>query len=191
MKKKVLAVLMVAVLVSGAAFASILQIGPAVQYGMPVGDIRPDKNALTTLGNYQFGADMRVNVALFNLNAMALYGFDAGTSTHVFDTTLTAGIRIGLPFVEVGAGVGPSLTFATGDFRDFNVNGYPVSDFLNVLKNSSLAYRFNVTVPVGPVSIGAVYTVGTELTFADFDFKHILPDFSKGRISVSCLFNLL
>lgn len=194
MKKTLLIFLLVLMTMTSVFASNNIQIGPVVQFGKPVGDLKGDGfngEDFLEIGNYQFGVDTRLNFLMLAVDAMALYGRDTELDSHVIDTSLTAGFRFSLGPIELGAGVGPSLSFKSPDFKSFTVNGYSVDNFKDVFMSSPLVYRANATVSLNKVALGLVYTVGTDLSINNFSMGALMPDFNKGRLSLSMLVNII
>lgn len=184
MKKLTIIVLILALVCTG-AFASTFQIGATARYGGNIAEIEDYKD----IKNYDYGLDTRLNLNLFGLAANILFGKNDGNT--VLNTIITANIRADFTVVDLAFGVGYALPIEFGS-DGVIVEGKPVSQAFDVLKNSQLLARAAVGVNIGPVGLSVDYKIpfGTIIDyFKGEDFKN-LESFKQGKLAFSVLVNL-
>lgn len=184
MKKLTIFVLILALVCTG-AFASTLQVGATARYGGDIASIEDYKN----IKNYDFGLDTRINFSLFSVAANILFGSNNGNT--VLNSILTANLRADFTVVDLALGVGYALPIEFGS-DGVLVNGQPVSQTFDVLKNSQLLARAAVGVNIGALGVSVDYKIPFDTVvkyFKSGDFKNI-KSFEQGKLAVSLLVNL-
>jgi hypothetical protein len=202
MKKKVLIVLMIVALIPSMLFAKTFgfNIGGTVMYNVNAGSVLDDKNAFGNINNYNFGADLRLKLLVFNITAMGTYAGQAQIAGHdgyhEVSTMLTAGLAFDLfDFLRIGVGMGPRVSlYSNGsDWKFYDLNHSSMSDgnFGDAIKNAPMSYRATVDFLIGPVSLGMSYIVDSTYNFADAgNVGNLKPDFNAGKLGASVMFNL-
>ncbi len=181
MKKFAVCFLIIAV-VCTAAFASTLQVGATGRFG---GNLFKGED-YTKIENYDFGADVRFNVSLFNLSANVLFGKNNGN--FVLNSIVTANVRFDLNIVNFAIGAGYALPFEFGE-GGVLIDDKPVSQAWDVFKNSQILARAAVGVNLGAVELGVDYkipfsTIGKAVKNEDY------KTFEQGKLAFSVLVNL-
>lgn len=184
MKKLTIIVLILALVCTG-AFASTFQIGATARYGGNIAEIEDYKD----IKNYDYGLDTRLNLNLFGLAANILFGKNNGNT--VLNTVITANIRADFTVVDLALGVGYTLPIEFGT-DGVMVDGKPVSQAFDVLKNSDLLVRAALGVNIGAVGLSVDYQISSKTIVEYFkgdDLKN-LDSFKQGKLAFSVLVNL-
>lgn len=183
--KKITVVLMILVLVAASLSASVLQIGGTARYGGEMTSLDDYKE----FSNYDFGADARLNVGIFNVAANVLFG--KNNNNTVLNSIVTANLRFDMKYVELALGVGYSLPIEFSS-DGVMVDGKPASETLEVLKNSKLLARAAFGVNIGHLGVGVDYKIPVETIKKYVEGKNWkdLQSFEQGKIALSVLVNL-
>ncbi len=184
--KKILAILLVLGLVASSAFATVLQVGATGRFG---GDIT-SLDSYKEVSNYDFGADARLNLGAFGLAANVLFGKNG--ENRVYNTILTANVRLDLQAVDFALGAGYSLPVEVSTSGDVLIDNQPIEKTLDVLKNSQLLARAAVGVNIGGLCLSVDYKIPFS-TIIDYlkrnDMKN-LESFKQGKVALSVLVNI-
>lgn len=181
MKKFAICFLIIAV-VCTSAFATTLQVGATGRFGGSLVKAEDYKN----IDNYDFGADVRFNVSLFNLSANVLFGKNDGN--FVLNSIVTANARFDLNIVNFAIGAGYALPFEFGD-GGVLIDGKPASQAWDVFKNSQILARAAVGVNLGSIDLSVDYkipfsTIGKAIKNEEY------KSFEQGKLAFSVLVNL-
>ncbi|MBN2351987.1 MAG: hypothetical protein JXD23_05405 [Spirochaetales bacterium] len=145
--KKIIIILML-LLLPMSMFGQFFLGASALYKGDPLGipSITPDPSIVDNLA---FGADIRVNLAIFEAQALALYNLDQS-----FNCYFDLGIVLNIAIVSIGAGVGPnfvvSLASGTPEPFAFGFNGKIHADINLGSFKISAYYMFlidNISIP--------------------------------------------
>ncbi len=186
MKKLGIIILILALACTG-VFASshVFQIGATGRFGGDITNIEEYKN----IENYDFGADARLNFGFFGVATNVLFGKNEGNT--VLNTIITANLRADLNVVDLAFGVGYALPIEFGS-EGVMVDGQPVSQTFDVLKNSQLLARAAVGVNIGALGLSVDYKIPFD-TLVDYfkgdDLKNV-ESFKQGKLAFSVLVNL-
>ena len=205
MKKKFLLVMLVTVmLVPSFLFAKAFSfsLGGVAMYNVLAGEVTDDYSQMGKIENYNFGADLRLKLLMFDITAMGLYNGKSTTAGYPeISGIVTAGLAFDLAdFIRVGVGIGPRLSAkrnegewkvyqGSSDGGDVNINQ---SNFKNVFMNAPMTYRAMVDFMLGGISVGASYMVDTTYTFKNAGAVDDLVncDWESGKLGVSLLLNI-
>lgn len=187
MKKFAVCILILAV-VCTSAFASVLQVGATGRFGGDFLNIEDYKK----VSKYDFGADVRLNVSLFNLSANVLFGkSDAGN--FLLNSIITANLRFDLKVVDIALGVGYQVPVEFAKDQVL-INGNPVSDIGLLFKDmSALLARAAVGVNLGPLGVSVDYKIPftTVIGYFKSEDKSNFESFKAGKVAFSVLVNLI
>ena len=173
MKKTLLALLII--LLPALVFAEF-QIGPAIQYKIPLSAASkiPGKHTVS-INDFSFGADARLNIKWFQICGYGL--LEPGDSTFSLPTSLKiyvdGGILLKLAFLRLAAGIGP----------DFIVN----FDSTTTPSQLNGNVRFAGDIVLGRTSVSLVYLIECNLTKVG-----VLQAFENvhGQLGLSVLFKI-
>ncbi len=189
MKKKLLAVLMIAVLAPAMIFAGdFFQVGANIGYSKSFSDIQDSVEGGADLGsyfsieNFSFAPEIRLNILFLQLDAVA--GLTFGDNYFKADTQLSAGIQFKIAsLVRLGAGLGLNMPFEC-DNGTWYIGGSDVDQAGNAFLNSKLMYKASVGLVLDPIEITANWVIPTEGTFNDFKWN---GDIDSSTFSLGCL----
>jgi hypothetical protein len=198
MKKKIcIIVIAIAMLVPSFAFAKMFDIslGATAQYGAnPMADPNKgwDWSGMGKIENWSFGGELRFKVTLLEIDVVGLYNqYDIpGGKQQVISGMFTGGLSLDLfDIVRLGVGMGPNASWniTQGRFIVGTDEVSNLSDFGQGFMNAPMNYRATADVMLGPVMLGANYTVPTSFTFSNLDAKKLEPLWDYGRFGVSVL----
>lgn len=189
MKKKVILVLMLALLAPAFIFADIMQLGVNVGYGLnydqlfnPEEGEEPDYFAAE---NFSFAPELRLNVLFLQLDVVPALSF--GEDYFMADTQATLGIQFKiLDVVRLGAGAGISIPISqTGG--EWSIGGVPFSDAVDALGNARMLYKASLGIPLSIVELTANWIIPAGGSFNEGNF---VPDIEASTFSVGVLLNL-
>lgn len=187
MKKKVILVLMLALLAPAFIFADIMQLGVNVGYGLNYDQLfnpeeEPDYFAAE---NFSFAPELRLNVLFLQLDVVPALSF--GEDYFMADTQATLGIQFKiLDVVRLGAGAGISIPISqTGG--DWKIGGVSFSDAVDALGNARMLYKASLGIPLSIVELTANWIIPAGGSFNDGNF---VPDIEASTFSVGVLLNL-
>ncbi len=194
MKKKILALMIVIALAISSAFAApLIQLGPSVSYEKQVWDgenvVLPGEEL--SFADFGVGADLRVNLGLMQLAAFADCGMPFGDEIEAI--TMSGGVSlntvISLAFLDVFAGAGAHVEVVHDlESKSWVFNGNKFESFGDFMKTCSLFYRGGATINIGMLGVSVFADVPTSGTFSsDFSFK---PIFEGTKVSASLLLNI-
>lgn len=189
MKKKVILVLMLALLAPAFIFADIMQLGVNVGYGLNYDQLfnqeegeEPDYFAAE---NFSFAPELRLNVLFLQLDVVPALSF--GEDYFMADTQATLGIQFKiLDVVRLGAGAGISIPISqTGG--EWKIGGVPFSEAVDALGNARMLYKASLGIPLSIVELTANWIIPAGGSFNDGNF---VPDIEASTFSVGVLLNL-
>ena len=186
MKRKIITMLLMAALsISALGATPWIQVGGIIDYGKSVSD-EGFAEGFKDISNYGFGAEARINLfSWVSIDVPATFRFGDG-----FTISTRPSINLNIPalsILDIAFGLGTNLDFSAED-DGWTMNGTPLSDGVDTLKNSSLFYRGAVTFNLSMLSIGIAAEVPMKGTFSSFDMT---PSWDSTRLSASVLVNLL
>ena len=195
MKKRIMALVLVALLSAGVLAANpLLQLGVAAQVPFQFSSDMDDMgDQFTDFSNYRFGADVRLNLSFFQLDVQAMMG-GSGDKGFIFDGIASANI-VFFPSsaVNFSAGLGMSLgaSIKDGGFYLLSDDGQlsDLGDIGAIVKNSPFVYRIGLNFNFG-IGLGLSYFIPTKASIESPDFKNWAPQFDEGRLSLSVMMNL-
>ncbi len=184
MKKTAVFVLILALVCTGAS-AATLQVGATGRFGGDITDIEDYKD----FKNYDIGADARVNLGLFGIAANVLFGKN-GDNT-VFNSIVTANLRLDLKLVDFAFGVGYALPVETSS-SGVMIDGQSAKNFFEVLKNSQVLARTAVGVNLGGLGVSVDYKIPFTTIIDYFNGKDLknIETFKQGKVAFSVLCNI-
>ncbi len=211
MKKRFLVLLIVVCVLLPATLSAALldlSIGATARYDKSFAEIQTSidnetyTDELADIGNYAFGADVRLKLLLAEVDLVGMFG--SKTVDSVDYTTISvltsAGISLDiLNIARLGFGMGPRFNVmidADGNtvIEDSNGTGVDSMDgFGEAFINSPVAYRATVDFNLGGMMLGLNYTVDTAYTFNEWQNVQDLFDapLDSGKVGVSFLFSLI
>lgn len=190
MKKRVCIVLIVlALLVPSVVFAQWFDVslGATAQVTVPNYDNFDFGNVFGKINNYDFGAELRLKLAVLEIDAVATYSPKAflGTPMHVVQFMPTAGLSFDIAnIVRLGVGMGPKMVWSFVDGT--SLHGMSFGD---LFMQSHFWYRATVDFMAGPVLIGVNYAVPTTFNIKTHQAEGLKPEFKTGTIGVSVLYS--
>lgn len=185
MGKKIIVILIVAALLSASAFASVLQIGVTGSLDFDVTKIDESNvdstvETVTDINKYSFGAEARVNLSILQINATA----QTGDMFKTLNGVMGAGLMLGKDLVNIVAGVAVPYACSMEE---------PLEGLKATLDNE-MQLRVGVNANILFAGLGVSYYVPTGVAvnklFSD-DIANFKPDFSRGKLGVSVMLNLL
>lgn len=193
MKKKVILVLMLALLAPAFIFADIMQLGVNVGYGLtydqlfnPEGE-EPDYEEPDYFAaeNFSFAPELRLNVLFLQLDVVPALSF--GEDYFMADTQATLGIQFKiLDVVRLGAGAGISIPISqTGG--EWKIGGVPFSEAVDALGNARMLYKASLGIPLSIVELTANWIIPAG---GSFNVGNFVPDIEASTFSVGVLLNL-
>ncbi len=193
MKKKVILVLMLALLAPAFIFADIMQLGVNVGYGLtydqlfnPEGE-EPDYEEPDYFAaeNFSFAPELRLNVLFLQLDVVPALSF--GEDYFMADTQATLGIQFKiLDVVRLGAGAGISIPISQKD-GVWAIGGEPFSKAVDALGNARMLYKASLGIPLSIVELTANWIIPAGGSFNEGNF---VPDIEASTFSVGVLLNL-
>ena len=188
MKKKVILVLMLALLAPAFIFADIMQLGVNVGYGLNYDQLfnqegeEPDYFAAE---NFSFAPELRLNVLFLQLDVVPALSF--GEDYFMADTQATLGIQFKiLGAVRLGAGAGISIPISQKD-GVWAIGGVPFSEAVDALGNAEMIYKASLGIPLSIVELTANWIIPAGGSFNEGNFE---PDIKESTFSVGVLLNL-
>ena len=185
MGKKTIVLFLVALLVSTAAFASVLQVG--VTGSMDFDVMKVDESTMdstietvTDINKYALGAEARLNVSFLQLNAT----LQTGDMFKTLNGVMGAGIKLGPDIVNIAAGIAAPYAFSTDD---------PMEG-LKATLDQEMQLRLGVNANLLFAGLGISYYVPTGVALNKVfssDIAGFKPDFSRGKLGVSVMLNLI
>lgn len=201
MKKKICIVLIaIALLVPSFAFAQMFDIslGATAQLGPnPLANGGNwDWGTVGKIDNWSFGAEARFKITILEVDVVGLYNqFKPTGSTetnHVISGMFTGGLSFDIfNIVRLGVGMGPKVSWNITE-KTFVIDQQMVNnmdDFGKGFMNAPMNYRATADVMLGPIMLGANYTVPSKFTFEKLDAKDLVPLWDMGQFGVSVLFS--
>ena len=188
-KKKVILVLMLALLAPAFIFADIMQLGVNVGYGLNYDQLfnqeegeEPDYFAAE---NFSFAPELRLNVLFLQLDVVPALSF--GEDYFMADTQATLGIQFKiLDVVRLGAGAGISIPISQKD-GVWAIGGVPFSEAVDALGNAEMIYKASLGIPLSIVELTANWIIPAGGSFNEGNFE---PDIKESTFSVGVLLNL-
>lgn len=189
MKKKVILVLMLALLAPAFIFADIMQLGVNVGYGLNYDQLfnqeegeEPDYFAAE---NFSFAPELRLNVLFLQLDVVPALSF--GEDYFMADTQATLGIQFKiLDVVRLGAGAGISIPISQKD-GVWAIGGESFSEAVDALGNARMLYKASLGIPLSIVELTANWIIPAGGSFNEGNFE---PDIEASTFSVGVLLNL-
>jgi hypothetical protein len=211
MKKRFLVLLIVVCVLLPATLSAALldlSIGATARYDKSFAEIQASieddtyTDKLADIGNYAFGADVRLKLLLAEVDLVGMFGKETvGSDEYTTISVLTsAGISLDiLNIARLGFGMGPRFNVMIDSdgnavIKDSSGAGVDSMDsFGEAFINSPVAYRATVDFNIGNMMLGLNYTVDTSYTFKNAAQVQDLFDapLDSGKVGVSFLFSLI
>ena len=200
MNKKIIVVCIAALLISGSAFASVLQLGGSATWGVPVDFDSSEPVSISDIefGKYSIGFDARLNVGFFQLQAAMRGSFSEDLLLKEYGYYLASSLRFDIFFLDLTAGLGMRIGVAkNGETNDWEYNGQSKTDAASVFSTGEFYYRAGLGIDFGPASLelqAMVPTGGASIESMSTNdgrsvFQVIGPQFDRTRISVGITAN--
>ncbi|MFA6845742.1 MAG: hypothetical protein WCR02_08455 [Sphaerochaetaceae bacterium] len=200
-KKGLLVVFLVLVLLSSTLSAKAIgiNVGGTALYNVKAGEIS-GTSGFADIKNYNFGADVRVKLLVFNITAMGLYNGKTtieDVNMQEISGLVTAGLAFDLvDTIRIGVGLGPRLRALTSDWKTWKVmqgtETVTANNFQDVFLNAPMTYRATVDFLLGGIALGVSYQVDSTYTFKDWKNVKKLTDIdlTSGKFGASVMFNI-
>lgn len=183
MKKRLIALLAVMLIAIGMAGAvPLFQVGPVVGFHDSLKGTTGED--WTKIENYEFGAEFRMNLAMFQLSVPVTYTY-TDWDTHSLDIDPTLGLTLsifGLIDLTAGVGVTMDMDIVNGHWL---FNGHESSRWSDPFENAHFLYRVAGTVNLGNVGISCSYLMPTKGSFRAMDW---MPDIDNSKLQFALLF---
>jgi hypothetical protein len=143
-------------------------LGPTAMYKGDPMDLPGTTPDYSLIDHLAFGADVKLQISLFEVQALAMYNFN-----NTFNVYLDAGIALDLAIVTIGAGIGPNFYVSLDDVPDpvgFGFNG-----------------KVHVDLNLGGVKISAYYM----FLIDNITVSNIESQMYAGNVGLSLLFKLM
>ena len=196
MNKRLLGFVMIlAIAISGAFAAPLLQIGPTVFYHQQVWDAE-DKEVILpesfgdVTNNIGLGADVRINLGMLQVAAFADCGMPFGKDITVL--TMNGGVSlntvISLAFLDAFIGAGAHVDVEHNfDSGAWAFNGAEYSSMTELLSSSSLFYRAGASINLGFLGLSVFADIPVDGSVKSLSLE---PLFGETKVSASLLFNI-
>jgi hypothetical protein len=203
MKKKILFLMLAVLMILPASVFAIdligFRVGPTAMLNAPINpeNLPEDFFGNLSIDDFSFGVDARFNLAVFEVNALALVDPLLNESDELVGALVKANVGAGvsialLDMVRLGLFAGPSFAFTVADGDFIPGPGFPMGE--DDLFASNLFLRAAVDVMLGGISVGATYIVDTNTNLNNI----FLPGFDPatlldnviGKAGVSVLFEV-
>ena len=114
MNKKIIVVCIAALLISGSAFASVLQLGGSATWGVPVDFDSSEPVSVSDIefGKYSIGLDARLNVGFFQFQGEMRGSFSEDLLLKEYGYYLASSLRFDIFFLDLTAGLGMRIGVA-------------------------------------------------------------------------------
>ena len=200
MNKKIIVVCIAALLISGSAFASVLQLGGSATWGVPVDFDSSEPVSVSDIefGKYSIGFDARLNVGSFQFQGEMRGSFSEDLLLKEYGYYLASSLRFDIFFLDLTAGLGMRIGVAkNGETNDWEYNGQSKTDAASVFSTGEFYYRAGLGIDFGPASLelqAMVPTGGASIESMSTNdgrsvFQVIGPQFDRTRISVGITAN--
>ena len=200
MNKKIIVVCIAAILISGSAFASVLQLGGSATWGVPVDFDSSEPVSVSDIefGKYSIGFDARLNVGSFQFQGEMRGSFSEDLLLKEYGYYLASSLRFDIFFLDLTAGLGMRIGVAkNGETNDWEYNGQSKTDAASVFSTGEFYYRAGLGIDFGPASLelqAMVPTGGASIESMSTNdgrsvFQVIGPQFDRTRISVGITAN--
>ena len=200
MNKKIIVVCIAALLISGSAFASVLQLGGSATWGVPVDFDSNEPVSVSDIefGKYSIGFDARLNVGFFQFQGEMRGRFSEDLLLKEYGYYLASSLRFDIFFLDLTAGLGMRIGVAkNGETNDWEYNGQSKTDAASVFSTGEFYYRAGLGIDFGPASLelqAMVPTGGASIESMSTNdgrsvFQVIGPQFDRTRISVGITAN--
>lgn len=178
-----------------------LRVGPTAMLKAPIDpdpqDIPEDYFENLSLDDFSFGVDARLNLAVFEVNVLALIDPLLNSSNNIVGALVQANVGAGvslalLDMVRLGVFAGPSVAFKMSNGSFIRGPGFPLD--VDDVFASNLFLRAAVDVMLGGFSVGGTYIIDTNTNLNtifedDFDASTLFDNL-MGKAGVSVLFEL-
>ena len=200
MNKKIIVVCIAALLISGSAFASVLQLGGSATWGVPMDFDSSEPVSVSDIefGKYSIGFDARLNVGSFQFQGEMRGSFSEDLLLKEYGYYLASSLRFDIFFLDLTAGLGMRIGVAkNGETNDWEYNGQSKTDAASVFSTGEFYYRAGLGIDFGPASLelqAMVPTGGASIDSMSTNdgrsvFQVIGPQFDRTRISVGITAN--
>ena len=156
MSKKIIVVCIAALLISGSAFASVLQLGGSATWGVPVDFDSSEPVSISDIefGKYSIGLDARLNVGFFQFQGEMRGSFSEDLLLKEYGYYLASSLRFDIFFLDLTAGLGMRIGVAkNGETNDWEYNGQSKTDAASVFSTGEFYYRAGLGIDFGPASL--------------------------------------
>lgn len=193
MKKKIILALLL-VLIPASIFASVLQIGGSVSWGVPINFEKEEPFSFEDIdfAKYDVGLDLRLNIPRFQLQGEVRGAFSSDLLLENYCYNLAALMRFDVFFLDFTAGMGININVDKDPVsKEWRYNGQDGKTATEVFSTAGMFYRAGIGIDFGKMSLSMQATVPTEATWENMSqermqsvFDTIGPRFDKMRVSV-------
>jgi len=203
MKKRILFLVLAVLMILPASIFAVdligFRLGPTAMLNVPFNpeNIPEDFFEELSFDDFSFGVDARLNLAVFEVNVLALVDPLLNGSNEMVGALVQANVGAGVSIalfdmVRLGLFAGPSLSFVVDNGSFIPGPGFPLTE--DDLFASNLFLRAAVDVMLGGISVGATYIVDTNTNLNNmflpgFELVELL-DNVIGKAGVSVLFEV-
>ena len=198
MKKKIIMALLL-VLIPASIFASVLQMGGSVSWGVPIYGERekPFEFSNIDLSSYDVGLDVRLNIPRFQLQGEVRGAFSSDLLLDSYEYNLAASTRFDVFFLDLTLGAGINISVDKDPVtKDWWYNGQSGRTASDVFSTAELYYRAGLGIDFGKMSLEMQATVPTGANWANMNqermqsvFGTIGPKFERMRLSIGLTAN--
>ena len=196
-KKIILAIIII--LLPASIFASVLQLGGSVSWGVPVhGDSStPVDFEEIEFGKYDVGLDVMLNIPRFQLQGGIRGAFSSDLLLESYTYNLGAAMRFDVFFLDFTTGLGLNISVDKDPIsKEWRYNGQDGKSAEEVFSTSELYYSAGMGIDFGKLTLLVNATVPTGATWENMSqermqsvFDTIGPKFERTRVSVGLTAN--
>ena len=198
MKKKIILALLL-VLIPASIFASVLQMGGSVSWGVPIyGEKeKPFEFSNIDFSSYDVGLDVRLNIPRFQLQGEVRGAFSSDLLLDSYEYNLAASTRFDVFFLDLTLGAGINISVDKDPVtKDWWYNGQSGRTASDVFSTAEFYYRAGLGIDFGKMSLEMQATVPTGANWANMNqermqsvFGTIGPKFERMRLSIGLTAN--
>lgn len=196
-KKLVLAILIL--LIPASMFASVLQLGGSLSWGVPINfqEEKPFELSNINFSKYDVGLDVRLNIPMFQLQGEVKGAFSSDLLLEEYCYNLATSMRFDIFFLDLTAGMGINIVVDKDPLtNNWRYNGQDGTSAKDVFSTAGLYYRAGLGIDFGKLSLELQASVPTDASWQSMSeermqsvFDTIGPKFEKMRVSVGLTAN--
>lgn len=197
--KKRLILVMLLILIPASMFASVLQMGGSVSWGVPLyfEEEKSFEFSNIDFAKYDVGLDLRLNIPRFQLQGEVRGAFSNDLLLESYCYNLAVSSRFDIFFIDLTAGVGININVDKDPVtKEWRYNGQDGKTATDVFSTAALYYRAGLGIDFGKMSLEVQGIVPTGATWQNMSeertqsvFDTIGPKFENMRVSVGLTAN--